>query len=145
MHQAEVEQQIKYDYQKFLDEPYNRNVPENILDLFEKAIMVLPPFFHKVQFTKVKSIINKTPETLTNSDLNEVIKVVVNCSLQQLYDSLYDAIPEMIKLDSFILKFNTHIQEFQEKLNQKRKRLEELSDGVLKTGAIRSMPNGKHY
>lgn len=141
MQENEINQQLQKDHERFLAEPYNKNVPENILDLFEKSIMVLPPQVHGISFHKVKSIISKTPEQLSNSDIADVLKIVLNVSLERLYDSLYIAIPEQVKIEKFVLKFNEHIEKFKKELNQKRETLRNLSDGVLKTNGMRIIPS----
>lgn len=146
MHPSEVQKQVQYDYEKFMNNPYGKHVPEYLLDFFEKALMVIPPQSHGVLFSKVKNIISKEIKDLSVSDLNDIVKVVVNTSLAVFYDSLYDAIPEQIKFEKFVLAFNNHIKEFQENLNEKKKRLESLSDGVLKTSnGMRIIPNGNSY
>jgi hypothetical protein len=141
MHSSEVNKQIKSDYDSFVNSPYNKSVPENIIDLFEKALMIVPPQAHGVHFTKVKSIISKEIDQLSVSDINDIIKLIWNTPLQAFHDSLFDAIPEQIKLEKFVLKFNMNVEDFQKNLEDKRKRLEQLSGGIL-NGSFKSINNG---
>lgn len=146
MHQSEVTKQIQYDYDRFMNAPYGKFIPEYILDFFEKALMIVPPQAHGVLFSKVKNIIIKEVKDLNITDINDIVKVVVNTSLAVFYDSLYDAMPEQIKFEKFVLNFNNDIKEFQGNLNLKKERLEKLSDGVLKTSnGMRIIPNGSSY
>lgn len=145
MHQSEVEKQLREDHEKFINEPYNKSVPENLIALFEQAIMVVPPQAHGINFSKVKSIIEKTPEELNKSDINDIIKLVFNTPLQVFYDGIFDAVPEHAKLEKFVLKFQNHLNEFNERLNQKRTRLASLSDGILNKNGMKIITNGQDY
>lgn len=145
MQQSAIDKQLIEEHEKFLNSAYNKSVPENLLEIFEKALMVVPPQAHGINFSKIKSIINKEISELSISDINDIVKVVFNTPLQVLYDSLYDAIPEQIKMEKFVIKFNLHLKEFMDNLQQKRTRLASLSDGVLKTNGMRIIPNGNSY
>lgn len=146
MNRYEVEQQLRHDHEKFLNSISNLAVPEDLLDKFKKAIMIVPPQAHGITFSKIKSILDKNPSELNISDINDIIKVVVNTPLQAFYDDLFDAVPEQIKLEKFMVRFNGNIQDFTENQKKKREMLEKLSDGVLKqTNGMRIIPNGKDY
>lgn len=141
MQQSEIDKQINREWADFLDLPYNKNVPDNLIEKFEKALMIVPPQAHQINFNKVKAIINKQPEELSNTDINDVIKLIYNTPLQALYDDLYEAIPEQIKLERFVLKFNQNLAEQQEKLNQKKITLASLTNGVIPSNGMRIIPN----
>jgi len=145
MQQNEIEQQLREDHEKFLNEPYRKNIPDGLLERFEKALMVVPPQAHGINFSKVKSIISKEDSELTISDLNDIIKLVFNTPPQVFYDSLFDAIPEQIKLEKFVITFQFHIKDFTDKLNQKRTRLASLSSGLLNGNGMRSISSNRDY
>lgn len=142
MQQAEVDKQIQNDYDAFLNMPYKGSVavPENIIELFKKAIMALPSFTHKINFYKVKGIIQKKPNELTYSDLQDVIKVILNAPLKDLYDDIYEAIPEHINVQKFVLSYNTDIDSFESKLKMKKQTLLKLSDGIGGVNGMRIIP-----
>lgn len=133
MKNKEIEEQINSDYQVFLYQKYSGHIspPKNILDIFKKAVMALPPFFHKIDFNKIEWIIKTKYADLTNDDLNEMIKLIFNTPLDKMFDSIEQAVPEMKQITKFSVSYNTMISEFQQKLQDKSKMLQTLSSGVL--------------
>lgn len=140
----EINETLNKDYEDFLNDIYKDRVPGNIIEMFEKSIMALPPFAHKINFYKVKAIISKNPDELSNSDINDVIKAVLNVPLERLYDSLYDAIPEHIKFEKFVRDYNDHIENFKKKLNMKKTNLTNLSSGVLNKNGMKIIPRSDY-
>lgn len=85
--QEQIKKQLNEQLDVFLNTKYAGKVapPENIIELFETAIMVLPPFAHQLNFYKVKAIATTKYEDLTNGNLNDVVKVILNTPLEKLY------------------------------------------------------------
>lgn len=144
MTEQEINDRLTKDYDGFMDGIYEGDVPDNILDLFEKAIMALPPFAHQINFYNVKNIISKKPEQLSNSDINDIIKVVLNVSLERLYDNLFVAIPEHIRFEKFVRGYNEIVENFKSKLKIKKATLKDLSSGILNKNGSRIVP-GNDY
>lgn len=144
MNDKEVKEQINSDYDEFLNKPYSGHIsiPENIIEVFKKCIMALPPFAHQINFNKIKSIATKDVKALTYSDLQCIIKVVLNTPLEKLYDNFFVAIPEHIKIEKFIISYNAAIDDFQKSLESKSKMLKNLSSGVLGKNGMRIIPHG---
>lgn len=85
----QINKQLNEEYDKFLYSKYEGSVkpPKDIIELFKTAILAMPPFAHKINFHKVKAIATTKYEDLTNGNLSDIIKVVLNTSLQKLYKS----------------------------------------------------------
>jgi hypothetical protein len=145
MDNKEIEQQINEDYFKLLNATYSGHIsiPKGVLEIFKKAVFALPPYYHKINFTKIKGILTKNENELSNSDLNEIIKLIFNTPLEKMYDNVLVAIPEMIKIEKFAISFNTMVDEFQKKLEVKSKTLQTLSGGVRGKNGMRIIPNGQ--
>lgn len=146
MSEKEINEQLGNDFDKFLYTPYKGAVvvPKNIIDLFKKAILGLPSFSHKINFLKIKAIASKKPNELTNTDLNDVIKVLLNSSLQKLYPDLsFDKVIEQsIQMDKFVIAYNEHVEKFKKQLEEKKATLQLLINGLPKNG-MRIVTNGQ--
>lgn len=126
----QIEKQLNDEFVKFSNGNYagKVEVPKDIIEMFKKGIMVIPPFGHKINFNKVKVIASKKLGELSYSDLNDVIKVVLNTSLEVRYGNDFDeAVKQSIKFDKFVLCFNEVINDFQGKLKMKKTNLLNLS------------------
>lgn len=139
----QITKQLNEEYDVFLNTKYEGQfaVPSFIIELFKKAIMAMPPFAHKINFNKVKAIVGMKPEELTNGLLQDVIKVVLNTSLEKLYgnsivinnDDFLRIVDRQIHLEKFVLSYNNHVADFKKKLEMKKATLESLS-GIRKNG-----------
>lgn len=131
MHEAEISKQLESDYNSFLYGKYDGKLPapENIIDIFKTAVLSMPSFAHKIMFSKIKAIASKEVENLTIGDLNEIIKVVLNIAPERLYPyfEFDQIIEEGIYMDKFVISFNTYVEDFKQKLGQKKARLEALT------------------
>jgi hypothetical protein len=127
--QQSIDQQLQADHEKFINSIYagKISVPVNILEIFKIGIMAMAPFQHRIQALRVKNILSKELDGLTNGDLNEIIKVVVNVPLQMVYDEIDEAIEKTIRLDKFVLCYNQMIEDFQRELQMRRAKLMELA------------------
>lgn len=146
MSEQEINEQLSNDFDKFLNAFYKGAVvvPKNIIELFKTAILELPSFSHKINFLKVKAIVSKKTDELTNTDLNDVIKVILNVSLQKLYPDLsFDKIIEQsIQMNKFVIAYNEHIEKFKKQLEAKKMTLQSLTNGLPKNG-MRIVTNGQ--
>lgn len=122
----QVEQQINQDYDKFVNGSYSGEVtvPINIIKIFMKAILAMPPFAHRINFLKVKSISNKEVKQLLVSDLNDIMKVLLNTPPEKLYEGDEGTIIEQcIKMDKFVISYNAFVDDFKGKLQLKKDNL----------------------
>lgn len=128
--QKQVEQQINEDYNKFVNGSYSGEVaiPVNIISLFVKGVLILPAFSHKINFQKVKSIKAKKVEQLLVGDIQELIKVILNVSPEQIYDGNKDEIIEQcIRMEKFVQAYNKFIDDFKSSLQLRKDNLTLLS------------------
>lgn len=132
----QINKQLNEEWDRFLNEVYDSKfpVPSSIIDLFKKSIMSMPPFAHKIRFNKVRAISVMKPEELTNGLLQDIIKVILNTSLQKLYNNdgiheedFFRIIENQIQLEKFVLCYNNHVDDFRKKLEMKKATLESLS------------------
>lgn len=147
MTEQEINNQLNDEYDKFLYEKYSGkvSVPLNILELFKTAIVYIPSFAHKITYTKVKAISTTQVGKLTNTDLNDIVKVVLNTPMRELYPDLsFEKITEKgIEMDKFVVSYNASVEDFKQKLNQKKEVLKNLSSGILGNNGMRIIPHGK--
>ena len=125
----QVEKEIENEIQRFYDKGYDgkQNVPANIIELFKRAVMVVPPNFHKVYFSKIKLIASKAPNELSNGEISEVVKLILTATPQSLYDDFEEAMSVHCKIEKFIRNYNEHVNAFQSGLQAKRTKLMSLS------------------
>ena len=138
LQQERINKQLNDDYDTFLNAKYTGKIapPDYIIDLFKKAILALPPYAHKINFRKIKVIAGMKVEELTNGLLQDVIKVVLNTSLDKLFignDFFNSVIDDYIEMEKFVLAYNNHMDGFKKNLEMKKKTLESLS-GVRNNG-----------
>lgn len=124
-----VDKQINDEVQRYYDKVYDgkQNVPANIIELFKRAVMVVPPNFHKVYFSKIKLIASKAPNELSNGEISEVVKLLLTATPQSLYDDFEEAIAVHCKIEKFIRAYNEHVEAFQSGLQAKKTTLMSLS------------------
>lgn len=128
----QINKQLNDEYDTFLNSKYDGKIapPYYIIDLFKKAILALPPYVHKISFRKVKVIAGMKVEELTNGLLQDIIKVVLNTSLDKLFsgtDFFNSVIDDYIEIEKFVLAYNNHVDDFRKKLEMKKATLESLS------------------
>jgi len=125
----QIEQQLKSEFDKFYNEPHKGTipVPANILELFKKSFMALAPHFHQVHATKVRVLANKLVSELSNGDINDMVKLIINTPMEKLYEGFDEAVHSHIQLEKFILSFNKYVDDFNAKLRMKQTTLENLS------------------
>ena len=136
--QEQINKQLDDEYDTFLNTKYSGKIapPLYIIDLFKRAIISLPPYAHKINFRKVKVIASMKVEELTNGLLQDIIKVVLNTSLDKLFsgnDFFNSVIDDYIEIEKFVLAYNNHIDDYRKKLEMKKATLESLS-GVRNNG-----------
>jgi hypothetical protein len=125
-----IQQQLNDEYDKFIRTKYNAKVkpPDDLVELFKKAILAMPAYAHKLNFNKVKVIANSRIEDLDNGMMNDIVKVVLNAPLEKIYgDDFYTAINKHLQVEKFIIDYNAHVDEFQKRLKMKKATLESLS------------------
>ena len=134
--EQQIEKELNDEFVKFSNGIYDGKVeiPKNILEIFKEGIMVLPPFSHKINFIKVKNIAAKKVSELTYADLNDVIKVVLNTSLNLSFDSFHEGVKHSIAMDKFVMAYNETISKFQDKLRMRRTTLQNLSSPKMNRG-----------
>ena len=138
--QNNIEQQINSELEKFKNEVYNGKVeiPSNILDLFRRGVLSLAPQSHGILASKLKALYTRKISEITNGELSDIIKIIVNTPFGKMYDDdIFAALEKHQKFEKFILSYNTHINDFQEKLKAKRATLQALSKGVQGNGLRR--------
>lgn len=127
--QQVVDKQIEAEYDKFYNSVYagKVDVPSDILEKFKKGIMSIPPFAHKINFLKIKNVASKSPNQLTNGDLNEVVKIILSTVPSIFYASFNEATKGNIEFEKFVLCYNDFIDDFTKSLQMKKATLMELS------------------
>ncbi len=139
MSENEVNEQLNNEYNTFLYSPCKCKlpIPKNVIDLFKRAILAMPPYAHKILFTKVKAIYTTKVDKLTNSDVNDIVKVILNTPLEKLYLSytFEEMVEAQIKMDAFVISYNSHVEEFKKGLEQKKLRLKDLTNGLPRNGS----------
>jgi hypothetical protein len=130
--QQQVSQQMNNEFEKFRDTVYDGviKVPENIIELFKKGVVHLSPHAHQINFTKIKHLVHQTPSKLSNGELTDVIKVILNTPFDVLYGKLEldKGIDEHIRFEKFIVCYNTHIDAFQQKMKMKQATLNSIAN-----------------
>lgn len=137
-----IQAQLKNDFDSFQFGVYTGGVvPENFIELFKNGVKALAPQSHKVLARRIKAIASRQPNELFVEELREAIMVIVNTPMDRLYDfnSLtFEGVMEWhSKFESFILEYNQHVENFQQKLTMKQTTLQNLTNG----SGMRVVPN----
>lgn len=129
-----IEQQINDELEKFKNEKYSGSVeiPSDILSLFRRGVLSLAPQSHGILASKLKDLYTRNVSEITNGELSDIIKIIVNTPLDKLYEDedFFGALDRQQKLEKFILCYNRHVDDFQSKLKMKRATLQSLANGV---------------
>lgn len=143
--QQQIDQQLNDEYNKFYETKYDGKpyVPEEFIELFKKSIISVPPFAHKINFHKIKSISQKKVEMLTFGDLHEMIKVILNTPLGKLYPEMDESnktfvsvVEKYIKIEKFVIEYNAQVEDFQGKLKMKKQTLQSLAGTSHRNGSM---------
>lgn len=141
---VEIDAQIMGEYQKFENAIHKGvlDVPHNIVTLFINGCMALAHNSHKIHATRIKVIANTPYDELTNGDIQEVIKIIINTPPEKLYpiSNFLEAIDSEVRFQKFIISYNNAITEFQKNLEQKKKMLASLSQGVPSGNSMKIVP-----
>ena len=133
-----IDQQINEELETFKNKVYDGKVeiPKNILELFRTGILFLAPQTHGILASKLKALYITPVKKLTNGMLSDIIRLVVCTPFGKIYEGVEFevALESHIKLEKFILGYNLHVDEFQNKLKMKKATLQSLSQGVRGNG-----------
>lgn len=130
-----VEEQIKDELDKFKNTTYNGKVeiPSNICELFKIGVLSLSPQTHGLLASKLKALYTRKYKEITNGELSDMIKIIVNTPFYKLYEGIdfVKALDKHAKFERFILCYNSEVNDFQEKLKMKKVSLISLSRGSV--------------
>ena len=129
--QRDIEIQIAAEKQTFYLSKFDGKLPSDLIERFEKALMVSAPGQHQYHMDKVKLILSKEESELNYLELGMVINLLFSVPFDKLYSNLDEALEKNIELESVRIVYNTHVKETEDKLIKKKNILMNLS-GVTK-------------
>lgn len=129
---ADIERQLQAEHQAFFASQFAKELPDDLIERFKKALMASAPGHHKYHSDKVKAIIVKKPYDLNYLDVGMIINLLFAVPFEKLYDSLEEAIEKNLELENIRELYNKIVNETEQRLSKKRGILLNLS-GVHQT------------
>lgn len=127
MSEQEINQQIAQEYQKFNTAKYPGELPKNLMVYFKKALLVVSPNTHKMTVSVLNSIVCKKQNDLNFLEVGSIVNVILEAPLSILNEDLNAALKILEEVENTRIDFNLKIKEAQERLNEKRANLVNLS------------------
>lgn len=125
----EIQKQLVEEYIKWSKEPFDSvTLPEDIIEKFEKALFLTPPDKDKMSLTDIRTILNRTPQTLTRMEVGIVTNVILAVPRNVLYKNLNDWLVNGSQYSHIRDKFNEAEKEKSDYLNRKGESLARISN-----------------
>ncbi len=132
MTQTDIEVQLKADYDKFSNQYYPGYTPDNIMAMFEKALIDVPPGVHNIGIGYLEKLIKKSKKELTTIDVGLVVNTIKAARWSVVFDgNISEAIKEMKNLDRVLVEYNKMANAFENEIQIRRQRLEQLASGPI--------------
>lgn len=116
----QIESELDQERNKFYNSVYSGKKDFELIPLFKKCIMLLAPQQHKISMNGIKEIVNAKEDKLTVFYLENIFKVILNVPLGKLYKNFDDAVGQQLKIEKYIIDFNTFVGNFEKEIQARR-------------------------
>lgn len=131
--EQEINKQIQEEYNKYRDAPYDGvPLPEEIIRLFKKAMMVVPYDDHKFNMVRVKEICEKGVKDLTWLEAGMVINFMQKVIPEKVFSSIEKYCEFMIANTFIVSEYNIVTNKWQRNIEAYKDRLRNTS-GIIKS------------
>lgn len=118
--QAEIDEQIKGDYERFWNSPYNGDMPDMFMFKFRTVLMFhnsksLPATPHKI-----KELIGLSEGDLKFVDVGIILNTIFTIPFNSVYDSPEEAIDDVLRFVDIQNEFNKRVSEVGAQIERKR-------------------------
>lgn len=129
MNQKEIDKKIAEEYNDFYVGVYDGSipVPANLVDLFKKALMVVPPIAHQYPSARVRQMLDKPVEELSWVETGKMVNVIVEAPFHTLYKDIDEALVGAAKIEEFRMNWQAVVAKFDETMKRKREALSNLA------------------
>lgn len=134
-----IEDEIQNEMIAFNNAVYEGILPKGFKQKYEKAVMATPPANTKMFAATVKKIVDKKEADLCNLDVANMTNLISSVAPEIMYDNITQALKGMMELDNVRMDFNMKVKVKEQELNDKKKRLVNLSGASLSNSKIISV------
>lgn len=133
-HENEIDKKINDEYELIRNAPYAGAIPppENLINLFKKALMEIPFAEHNMNMVKVREILEKSSiAEITMMEIGIINNFIQKVPPKYLFGSAYKYCEFMIANHAFTTEYNKEIAEIEKKLQAKKAVMKNTS-GIIK-------------
>lgn len=137
-HESEIDKKINDEYDQLRNAKYTgvNQPPENLIELFGKALMELPHEYHKFNMVKVKQILEKNDvNELTLMELGVINNIVNKVPPKFLFKNKFHYCEHYIANVAFTEEYNAIVAEVEKKLQAKKENMKNTS-GIIRNNKI---------
>ena len=128
MTELEVNRIIDKDFDDFNQAVYGgEKLPDDIIELFKKAIFKMPPTLLRASSETLKRLAKTKPEKLTNYEVGFVLNQVSAVPFCDLYPDLWVALSKTKQIEQLKVAYNVMIKSINETMDKKKESLLNLS------------------
>lgn len=132
--EQEINKQIQADYDIYRTKIYDGALPihDDLLKLFQKALMAIPYDQHNMNMVRVREILDKNVSELTWLEVGMVNNLLHRAAPEKLFSSPYRYCEFMIANCQFVIEYNSATEEWNRKIEAKKKVLTNTS-GIIRS------------
>lgn len=136
--EQEINKQIQAEYDVYRTMVYNGPIPihEDSLKLFRKALMSIPYSDHNMNMVKVREILDKGLSQITWIEIGIINNLIHKAVPEKLFKSEYLYCEFMIANSAFVMEYNRATEEWNRKIEAKKKVLQNTSGIIRNTKPV---------
>lgn len=123
---AEIDSQIKEDYNRFWHSQYDGALPSGIIFIFKQALMSQSCMSLQGAPEVLREIISKTEDSLKIFEVGMVLNTVLNTPFDRMYESIEQALDAATEIKQIEIGYNKMVEEVGKKLERKRMKKMEI-------------------
>lgn len=130
--EIEIDDQIKKDYSRMWNSPYEGKLPEGVLQKFREAIMLQSPITLQGAPMVMRDLLQTKEYDLKFFQVGVILNTIFSTPFERIFYTPEEALDALIEYKEIEIEYNNKVSSKQKEIEKKRARLLSLS-GVTKT------------
>jgi hypothetical protein len=132
MTENDIQKELNKDLLNFYNQPYEGELPKNVIELFRMAMFHVAPMKHQVHTIKIRDIFAKKVNELLFGEVGIVLKAIIETAPVKMYVSMEDFLKSQEVLEKLYIQYNSTVEDFSKRQERKRRSLIELGGASTK-------------
>lgn len=126
---ADIDRQLKQGADLFYSQKYEFDLPENLLEVFKRALFVTPPAVHKYQSSYTSALLAvKSVKDLTILNVGHIMNLIMACRPIDVHDTIEEAIEWIGIAEAVSLDYSKLTVPFEKSQRKKEESLMQLAN-----------------